>query len=112
MLRLLTAGESHGPRITTILEGMPAGLAISPQDIDPDLVRRQVGYGSGPRMKIERDAVEILGGVLAGHTNGGPISLSIMNMDHSNWKGKEIAPMTVPRPGHADMTAALKYGVN
>ena len=110
MLRLLTAGESHGPRITTILEGMPAGLAISPQDIDPDLVRRQVGYGSGPRMKIERDAVEILGGVLAGHTNGGPISLSIMNMDHSNWKGKEIAPMTVPRPGHADMTAALKYG--
>lgn len=110
MLRLLTAGESHGPRINAILEGMPAGLTISPQDIMPDLVRRQVGYGSGPRMEIERDAVEILGGVLAGYTSGGPISLSIKNMDHSNWKGKLIAPMTVPRPGHAELTATLKYG--
>ena len=110
MLRLLTAGESHGPQISAILEGMPAGLAISPQDITSDLVRRQTGYGSGPRMKIERDAVEILGGVLAGHTTGGPISLSIKNVDHSNWKSVDIAPMTVPRPGHADLTAALKYG--
>ena len=110
MLRLLTAGESHGPQITAILEGLPAGLPLSAQDLAGDLHRRQRGYGSGPRMKMERDQAQILAGVLAGRTTGAPIALVVKNLDHRNWKGKAVAPMTVPRPGHADLTAALKYG--
>ncbi len=110
MLRFLTAGESHGPAVVAILEGMPAGLQLSPDDIVPDLARRQRGYGAGPRMKLERDQVEILGGVMAGETLGSPIAMRIENRVHGRWKGTPVDPMTVPRPGHADLTGALKYG--
>ena len=109
-LRFLTAGESHGPSLTAILDGMPAGLAITPNIIDNELARRQKGYGSGGRMKIEKDTVQILGGVMAGQTTGAPIALLVQNDDHIKWKGKAIEPMTAPRPGHADLTGAVKYG--
>ena len=110
MLRFLTAGESHGPSLTAILDGMPAGLLLTPDIIDKELARRQKGYGSGGRMKIEKDSVKILGGVMAGETTGAPISLLVENADHVKWKGKAIEPMTVPRPGHADLTGAVKFG--
>ena len=109
-LRFLTAGESHGPSLTAILDGMPAGLPLTPAVIDQELARRQKGYGSGGRMKIEKDSVQILGGVLAGETTGAPIALLVENADHVKWKGKAIEPMTAPRPGHADLTGAVKYG--
>lgn len=110
MLRFLTAGESHGPSLTAILDGMAAGLPLTPDIIDNELARRQQGYGSGGRMKIEKDAVQILGGVMAGETTGAPIALLVQNADHVKWKGKAIEPMTAPRPGHADLTGAVKYG--
>jgi chorismate synthase len=110
MLRFLTAGESHGPALIAILEGMPAGLALSEEDVNVQLRRRQQGFGSGGRMRIEHDQVRFLGGVLAGRTTGAPIALQIGNRDWANWRDKEIEPMTVPRPGHADLTAAVKYG--
>jgi chorismate synthase len=109
MLRFLTAGESHGPSLTAILEGIPAGLAITPDIINRELERRQKGYGAGGRMKIEKDTVQILGGVMAGETTGAPIALLVQNADHIKWKGKAIEPMTAPRPGHADLTGAVKY---
>ena len=110
MIRLLTAGESHGPKITAILEGVPAGIPIPRDVIDEQLARRQMGYGSGGRMQIERDRVQITGGVVAGESTGAPISLEVENRDYANWREREIEPLTVPRPGHADLTAALKYG--
>jgi chorismate synthase len=110
MLRFLTAGESHGPSLTAILEGMPAGLPLSSADIDQDLARRQQGYGSGGRMKIERDHARITAGVMDGKTTGGPIALVVENLDHAKWRDREIEPMTIPRPGHADLTGAVKYG--
>jgi chorismate synthase len=111
MLRFLTAGESHGATLLAILEGMPAGLSLSSQDLTPDLKRRQQGLGAGPRMKkIEKDQAEILTGILAGNTTGAPIALAIPNRDHERWKGREIEPTVIPRPGHADLTAAVKYG--
>jgi chorismate synthase len=110
MLRFLTAGESHGPSLTAILDGMPAGLSITSDVIDQELARRQKGYGSGGRMKIEKDTVQILGGVMAGETTGAPIAMLVQNDDHVKWKGKAIEPMTAPRPGHADLTGAVKYG--
>jgi chorismate synthase len=110
ILRFLTAGESHGPSLTAILDGMPAGLPITTEIIDKELARRQKGYGSGGRMKIEKDTVQILGGVMAGETTGAPIALLVENADHIKWKGKSIEPMTAPRPGHADLTGAVKYG--
>jgi len=109
-LRILTAGESHGPLLTTILEGMPAGIPLTPEIINLDLARRQVGYGSGGRMQIERDEVRITGGVMAGVTTGGPISLIVENRDFKNWRDKDITALTTPRPGHADLTGAIKYG--
>ncbi len=109
-LRFLTAGESHGPYLTTILEGMPAGLPLSEDDVNPELARRQVGFGSGGRMKIESDRVEFSGGVMNGLTTGSPIAMRITNKDWANWAEKDIPPMTVPRPGHADLTGAIKYG--
>jgi len=109
-LRFLTAGESHGPSLTAILDGMPAGLSITPDIINKDLARRQQGYGSGGRMKIEKDTVQITGGVMAGETTGAPIALIVQNDDHVKWKGKAVNPMTTPRPGHADLTGAVKYG--
>ena len=110
ILRFLTAGESHGPSLTAILDGLPAGLPITTEMIDKELARRQKGYGSGGRMKIEKDTVQILGGVMAGETTGAPIALLVVNADHAKWKGKAIEPMTAPRPGHADLTGAVKYG--
>ena len=109
-LRFLTAGESHGPSLTAILDGIPAGLPLTPDVINKELARRQQGYGSGGRMKIEKDTVQILGGVMGGETTGAPLALLVQNDDHVKWKGKAIEPMTAPRPGHADLTGAVKYG--
>ncbi len=110
MLRFLSAGESHGPAITAFLDGIPAGLPLSREIIDRELARRQNGYGAGPRMRIEHDTVEILGGVMAGETTGAPIAFLVRNEDHVKWRGKSVAPLTIPRPGHADLTGAVKYG--
>ncbi|HRQ31574.1 MAG TPA: chorismate synthase [Anaerolineales bacterium] len=109
-LRFLTAGESHGPSLTAILDGIPAGLPLTPDIINKELTRRQQGYGSGGRMKIEHDTVQILGGVMAGETTGAPIAMLVENADHIKWRGKAVEPMTSPRPGHADLTGAVKYG--
>ena len=117
-LRFLTSGESHGKALIGIIEGIPSGLYLSEEDIDRDLKRRQSGYGRGARMKIESDHAEILSGVRWGKTIGSPISLSIENKDWKNWiegmspyqdaKGS-IPPVTKPRPGHADLSGAIKY---
>lgn len=112
MLRFLTAGESHGPGLIAIVEGLPAGLPLSPQLIDGDLQRRQKGYGRGERMKIEEDKVEILAGVVAGQTIGAPVALRIENRGRSEGRGEKEEPITVPRPGHADLAGALKYGLS
>jgi len=109
-LRYLTAGESHGPAITAILEGMPAGLPLDEDRLAVDLLRRQTGAGSGDRMAIEKDRALILAGVMEGVTTGAPITLQIVNRDHANWKGKAVPAYTTPRPGHADLAAAVKYG--
>jgi chorismate synthase len=109
-LRFLTAGESHGPALTAILDGIPAGLSLSPDQIAHDLARRQTGYGAGPRMKIEKDTAQILSGVMEGRTIGAPIALLIENRDHVKWRGKAVEAFTTPRPGHADLAAAIKYG--
>ena len=116
-LRWITAGESHGPRLTAIVEAVPAGLPLLAADIDGDLARRQKGYGRGGRMKIETDRVEITSGVRGGETLGSPIALSIANRDHDNWLDRMGAapftatpePLTRPRPGHADLAGGLKY---
>lgn len=110
MLRFLTAGESHGPSLTAILEGMPAGLPLTSELIDRDLARRQQGYGSGGRMKIERDHAQLTAGVTAGKTTGAPITFIVNNFDYDKWKDRDIEAMTIPRPGHADLTGAVKYG--
>lgn len=109
-LRFLTAGESHGPALVAILEGIPAGLPLNPALLNQHLMRRQQGHGSGKRMQIEKDRVQILSGIMAGETIGAPIALLIPNLNHADWLGKEIPPYTNPRPGHADLTGALKYG--
>lgn len=118
-LRFLTAGESHGKALVGIIEGVPAGLGIDPGDIDLELKRRQGGYGRGGRMKIESDRVEILSGVRWGKTMGSPITLLVENRDWENWKEGmssdaehegSIEAVTRPRPGHADLAGALKYG--
>jgi len=119
-LRFLTAGESHGPALTVIVEGLPAGLAVDRAAIDADLKRRQGGYGRGGRMKIESDQVEVLSGVRHGKTLGSPVSLVIRNRDHENWRdvmspdpqppeAKKRRALKHPRPGHADLSGALKY---
>jgi chorismate synthase len=116
MLRFLTAGESHGPCLTAIVEGLPAGLDVDVEAIDRDLARRQGGYGRGGRMKIERDKVDVLGGVLYGKTTGAPISLRIENRDWANWRERwaagDLPKLTVPRPGHADYAGMVKYGLD
>ena len=109
-LRYLTAGESHGPTLTAILDGLPAGLTLDGSIIDFELTRRQKGFGSGRRMKIEKDTVKIVSGVMAGETIGAPIAMLVKNADHVKWKGKAVDPMTAPRPGHADLTGVVKYG--
>jgi len=111
-LKLLTAGESHGPALVAILDGLPAGLPLTPEVINHDLARRQQGYGAGPRMKIEHDDARIVGGVMAGITTGAPLAIMIENRDHEKWRGKAVEPLTAPRPGHADLSGAIKYGFN
>jgi chorismate synthase len=108
-LRFLTAGESHGAALIAILEGLPAGLELTEEIIDRELSRRQKGHGSGGRMKIETDRAKIFGGVMAGKTIGSPLAIYIENLDHAKWQGKAIPPFTIPRPGHADLTGAIKY---
>ncbi len=116
-LRWTTAGESHGPKLVAIVEGIPAGLALLAEDIDTDLARRQRGYGRGGRMKIETDRVEFAGGVRNGATLGSPIAMTITNKDHQSWLDRmgaaplpsEPEPLTRPRPGHADLAGGLKY---
>lgn len=118
MIRILTAGESHGQALVGIVEGIPAGLEISSEYINFHLRRRQHGYGRGGRMKIENDRVEILSGVRFGKTIGSPIALVIRNKDWENWKVKmsvekvmeEVEKVTIPRPGHADLVGYFKYG--
>ena len=127
-LRFLTAGESHGPAITAIVEGLPAGVEITHEVLNRDLKRRQHGYGRGRRMQIESDTAQILSGVRHGKTLGGPVSVIIYNRDWEKWQramsieplpegGEEdgdwrLRPVTQPRPGHADLAGALKYGFN
>jgi chorismate synthase len=116
MLRFLTAGESHGPCLTAIVEGLPAGLEVDVEAINRDLTRRQGGYGRGGRMKIERDRMEILGGVIAGRTTGAPVALRIENRDWVNWRDRwaagDLPLLTVPRPGHADYAGMVKYSLD
>lgn len=109
-LRFLTAGESHGPALTAILDGLPAGLSLDVEAINIDLARRQTGYGAGPRMSMEHDHISILSGMMAGLTTGAPLAMQIDNRDHSHWKGRSIDAFTIPRPGHADLTGAAKFG--
>ncbi|HEU5288097.1 MAG TPA: chorismate synthase, partial [Candidatus Limnocylindria bacterium] len=116
-MRLLTAGESHGPGLVTLIDGVPAALPLGPADIDPDLHRRQLGYGRGARQRIERDTVRITAGVRQGRTTGAPIVLQIANRDAVNWErvmSVEPVPDAPPavtrlRPGHADLAGALKF---
>ena len=117
ILRLTTAGESHGPGLTAIVEGLPAGLRLSPDDIDADLARRQLGHGRGGRMKIERDAATVTAGIRHGLTLGGPVALQVANRDYANWE-ERMSPWPVdeqtpevhlPRPGHADLVGTWKY---
>jgi chorismate synthase len=116
-LRLITAGESHGPGLTCIVEGLPAGLELSPEDLNADMARRQLGHGRGGRMKIERDAAEVTGGVRHGRTLGGPIALQVANRDYANWEqrmspwpvAEDVAEVHLPRPGHADLVGTQKY---
>jgi chorismate synthase len=118
MLRFLTSGESHGPGLTAIIEGLPAGLPLSAEEINGHLARRQGGYGRGGRMKIEKDQVIIRSGVRHGLTLGSPVTLEINNRDWENWRVKmsvtpveeAIEPVTLARPGHADFTGLIKYG--
>ncbi|OJX40566.1 MAG: chorismate synthase [Chloroflexi bacterium 44-23] len=109
-IQYFTAGESHGPVVLTILNGIPAGLDISPAEIDVDLARRQLTLGAGGRMRLEHDKVQILAGVMAGKTTGAPMALQVENRDHVRWKNKSIAAFTTPRPGHADLNGVLKFG--
>jgi chorismate synthase len=109
MLRFLTSGESHGKALMAILEGIPAGLELQEEDINLELGRRQVGYGRGQRMQIEKDRAQIIAGVRHGLTIAAPIGLLIENRDWENWKDKKVPPVTVPRPGHADLAGTLKY---
>ncbi len=123
-LGLVTAGESHGPALVAIVTGLPAGLVLDRTAIDADLRRRQQGYGRSPRQQIETDEVQVLAGLRHGRTLGTPLALVIENRDHKNWtwgispwppegepSGKGTAPVTTPRPGHADLAGAMKYGL-
>jgi len=127
MLRFLTAGESHGPSLSVIIEGLPAGLPITAEEIGDELARRRLGYGRGPRMRFERDEIRITGGVRHGRTLGSPVAIEILNTEWPKWEKvmsadplpeselKDLArnaPLTRPRPGHADLAGMQKYGFN
>src|SRR5436190_2518074 len=122
-MNLTTAGESHGPALVAIVTGLPAGLVLDRDVINADLARRQQGYGRSPRQKLEQDEVEVLAGLRHGRTLGTPLALVVRNLDHKNWawgmspwppegepEGKGTKPVTLPRPGHADLAGTLKYG--
>ena len=117
-LRVLTAGESHGPQLTIFVQNLPAGLPVLAEDINADLVRRQKGYGRGGRQQIEHDCVQIVAGVRHGRTMGGPVAMVVKNLDWPNWQGRmdvepvpePPAPVTKLRPGHADLAGVVKYG--
>ena len=117
-LRFVTAGESHGPGLTAIVEGLPAGLELDREDLDRDMARRQLGHGRGGRMKIESDSVEIRSGIRHGHTLGSPISILVANRDYANWEERmnpwpvdaEVEEVHLPRPGHADLPGLQKFG--
>src|SRR5438093_2952281 len=124
MLKLAPSGESHGPGLVGIVTGLPAGLSLDRQAIDADLGRRQQGYGRSPRQQLEQDEVEVLAGLRHGRTLGTPLALVVRNRDHKNWAwgmspwppvgdpdGKGTKPVTLPRPGHADLAGSLKYGL-
>src|SRR5262249_28893954 len=124
-LRLATAGESHGPALVAILTGLPAGLVLDRAAIDADLRPRQAGYRGPPRQQIETDEVEVLAGLRHGRTLGTPLALVVRNRDHRSWtwgmspwppegepQGKGTKPVTLPRPGHADLAGVLKYGLD
>mgnify|MGYP002723684954 FL=1 len=121
-MRFLTSGESHGPQLTVIVEGVPANLAVTAEDINVEMFKRQGGYGRGRRMKIEKDAVEIVSGVRNGHTLGSPITFVVTNDDFTHWRNiMGVAPISEeeqeqmkrkiskPRPGHADLVGGIKY---
>src|ERR671923_2184920 len=123
-LELATAGESHGPALVAIVSGLPAGLLLDRDAIDGDLARRQQGYGRSPRQQLEIDRVEVLAGLRHGRTLGTPLALVVANRDHENWswgmspwppegepEGKGKEPVTLPRPGHADLAGVMKYGL-
>src|SRR3954451_784538 len=125
MLELTTAGESHGPALVAIVTGLPAGLLLYREAIDADLRRGQQGYGRSPRQQLEQDEVEVLAGLRHGRTLGTPLALVVRNRDHKNWawgmsvgrpsgepEGKGTKPVTLPRPGHADLAGAQKFGLD
>jgi chorismate synthase len=117
-IRFTTAGESHGPGLTAVVEGLPAGIEVAPEDIDSDLARRQLGHGRGGRMKIEKDRAEVTSGIRHGRTLGSPVALRIANRDYANWEERmnpwpvdaDVAEVHLPRPGHADLAGVWKYG--
>lgn len=120
MLKLITAGESHGPGLTCIVEGLPAGLQLHREALDRDLARRQLGHGRGGRMKIESDRADVTAGVRHGRTLGGPIAIQVHNRDYANWEERmnpwpvdaEVPEVHLPRPGHADLVGTQKYGLS
>jgi chorismate synthase len=117
-LRVVTAGESHGPGLTCVVEGLPAGLELSRDAVNRDMARRQLGHGRGGRMKIEKDSAEVTAGVRHGRTLGGPVSLTVVNRDYANWEERmnpwpveaDVAEVHTPRPGHADLAGVMKFG--
>ena len=119
-LRLITAGESHGPGLTCIVEGLPAGLELDAEAIGRDMQRRQLGHGRGGRMKIERDSAQVTGGVRHGRTLGSPVALQVANRDYANWEERmnpwpvdaDVPEVHLPRPGHADLVGTQKYGLS
>jgi chorismate synthase len=117
VLRFLTAGESHGQGLVVIVEGLPAGLSITEEQIQAELGRRRLGYGRGPRMRFEQDRLTLLGGIRHGRTLGSPVAIEIANTEWPKWEqemsaapGKTAKPLTKPRPGHADLVGMQKYG--
>src|SRR5690349_1439666 len=117
-LRLITAGESHGPGLTCIVEGLPAGLGVTPDDLNRDLARRQLGHGRGGRMKIESDTANVTAGIRHGRTLGSAVAIQVANRDYANWEERmnpwpveaDIPEVHLPRPGHADLAGSQKFG--
>src|SRR5437879_12626740 len=117
-LRFTTAGESHGPGLVAVVEGLPAGLELTPEDLDRDLARRQLGHGRGGRMKIESDRAEVTAGIRHGRTLGSPVAIRIVNRDYANWEDRlhpwpadgDVDEEHLPRPGHADLAGVRTRG--